>query len=171
MPRHKYHGMPLTAEILRELLTYNPETGVFVRRVTLGKIKAGMVAGSPSSHGYLLISVAGTRYKAHRLAWLYVYGEWPKEDIDHINRVTSDNRICNLREATDHQNLWNMKKPITNSSGYKGVSYHALTGKWRVRFRRDGKEQFIGLFHSKEIAFEVYKEEITRVRGEFVGGI
>ena len=92
----------ITADELRSILHYNPLTGVFTRIRSAHPHRVGVVVGSVS-HGYILIGLLGKRYRAHRLAWLYVYGTWPKHDIDHINRNRSDNRICNLRDVTRQQ--------------------------------------------------------------------
>src|SRR5687768_770720 len=112
----------LTAEKLRELMDYNPDTGVFLYRKRRGRRSAGLEAGSIVK-GYRLISL-GKQYSAHRLAWLYVYGEWPAGDLDHINCVRDDNRIANLREATDSQNNANRTLAPKNSSGFKGVCWN-----------------------------------------------
>jgi hypothetical protein len=100
----------LTAERLRELLDYDPETGRFIWRKdhpTAKHIKAGSVAGTKNGRGYWVIGVAGAKYVAHRLAWLYVTGEWPAHLVDHENGDRLDNRFANLREATDSQNNFN----------------------------------------------------------------
>src|SRR3990167_3120706 len=107
----------ISQQRLKELLSYNPNTGEFTRLVATGIHgcnKAGVVVGCLSDHptqGYILIRVNndGILYRAHRLAWLYVYGFWPPADIDHINGNRSDNRIVNLRSVTRSQNLQNMR--------------------------------------------------------------
>jgi hypothetical protein len=96
--------MTLTAERLREILGYDPETGLFTRLVRTGRIRAGEVAGTAHSRGYRSIVIDGRVYLSHRLAWLYVHGEWPPEQIDHINRNRADNRLVNLRAAKQSQN-------------------------------------------------------------------
>jgi len=115
----------LTAERLREVLRYEPETGVFVWRVRAARrIHVGAVAGniSPSS-GYRFIGVDCRLYGAHRLAWLYMTGEWPKHQVDHVNMDCADNRWANLRDATCSQNTANSCVRINNKSGFKGVSW------------------------------------------------
>lgn len=96
--------MILTAERLRELLTYDPETGEFRWRYTRGCRARGQIAGTVTCLGYLTIAIDGRKYKAHRLAWLHVHGEWPYPEIDHINRIKLDNRLVNLRRATRAEN-------------------------------------------------------------------
>lgn len=150
---------PLTAERLRQLLSYDPETGVFRRRVTqTNRNKVGDVAGTPNDKGYLLIMVDGRRYLAHRLAWFYVYGEWPAGEIDHINRQRSDNRIANLRDATRSLNTQNTGMFSSNTSGKKGVSFHRASGKWQARIGLDGRLIHLGVHATKELAALAYEE-------------
>jgi len=106
----------LTAERLREVVTYDPLTGIFRWRVTRGCAKAGAVAGGPEKKGYLRISIDGRRFKAHRLAWLYVKGCWPVDQIDHENGRNADNRFDNLREANNPLNSANAAIPKTRAS-------------------------------------------------------
>ena len=110
-------------ECLRELLHFNPKSGVFTRRVLpiRNQVRVGDIAGTNYWRGYRAIRVAGRIYKAHRLAWLYVTGEWPKSRLDHINRDPSDNRFCNLREDTRAQNAVNSCVKSTSASGVKGA--------------------------------------------------
>lgn len=108
----------MTQEELHQLLEYNPETGEFFWKSCVSKrIKVGQKAGSICKiHGYELIGIKNKQYRAHRLAWLYVYGKWPNPEIDHINRVKTDNRIANLREADRSMNNLNrgtlVRKPL-----------------------------------------------------------
>jgi hypothetical protein len=147
----------LTKAELVQLITYDPETGIFHWKVNKGvRAKAGMVAGSINSDGYLQIQIDRVLYKCHRLAWLYVHGDWPKNCIDHINRVRTDNRITNLREATKNENMQNIS--AKNPEGIKGVDWHKNTGKWRSRISVDGKSKLLGYFDSKELADTAYRE-------------
>jgi hypothetical protein len=157
----------LTQERLKELLDYDPETGVFTRKVrTTSKIHVGDAAGGLDSKGYLLIRVDGKRYIAHRLAWLYIHGCWPDKDLDHINRIKTDNRIGNLREVTKAQNQWNTSSYKNNTSGYPGVSWHRKDKKWRARISIHGKYMFLGNYATPEAAYVAYmeaKEQIHRI--------
>ena len=112
-------------EALKEILSYDPETGVFTWLLTKGRSKAGAVAGSRHSTGYIIIGALGFLIRAHRMAWAFTTGEWPTEEIDHINGVESDNRMANLRQASHQQNLYNTKMRSTNTSGFKGVTKEA----------------------------------------------
>lgn len=137
----------ISATRVRELLDYDPETGVFTRKVTQGNAKAGATAGYlDKSNGYVTISIDGKKCYAHRLAWLYVYGTWPEAEIDHMNRQRSCNRIGNLRAATHRQNLQNTTQPSNNTSGCKGVSLIKRTGKWEAFIKTYGKKRHLGVF-------------------------
>ena len=121
----------LTAEELRELLRYDPNTGIFRWKVKQRRVSYGVgdVAGSlDSSSGYHRIRIDGRDYRASRLAWLYVYGRWPTDEIDHKNTIRDDDRLANLREATRGQNNYNTKRFSTNTSGLKGVCWRRGTG-------------------------------------------
>ena len=143
-------------------LDYNPLTGIFTWRVKVNsRAKAGAVAGS-QSRGYWVIRVAGKLHGAHRLAWFFVYGEWPKQ-IDHINGIQSDNRIANLRLATNAQNAQNSR--CRNRAGFKGVS--PKKGKWRATIKHDGRSIQIGTFASPEEAHAAYVAASRRLFGEF----
>ncbi len=146
--------MALTAERLKELVQYNPETGVFTRKTDRGGYKAGEVMGATSHRGYMKIGVDMRRYYAHRLAWLYVYGEMPKV-VDHINGNTSDNRLSNLRNVDQAGNLQNMKRMNRkNTSGFTGVS--KKRNKWTAAMSLNDARVYIGTFKTKEEAYAAY---------------
>ncbi len=148
----------LTAEKLRELLHYDPETGVFTRKVTTSSVAMkGEVAGNLASTGYLQLMVARTMYNAHRLAWLYVYGEWPKGQIDHIDRDRVNNRISNLRDATPKQNQQNRSKDHNNTSGHVGVRRHKNRPNWYVQIRHNYELIHLGTFEKLEDAVAARK--------------
>jgi len=156
----------VTLEELRERFDYNPATGLFIRKRRLGRHAAGTVAGAVSAiHGYVFISINKQLYRAHRLAWFYHYGEWPEAGFepDHKNGNRADNRICNLRLATRSQNNGNAKIRSDNSSGFRGVSLHRTTRKWRVSLA----SRHLGLFETKEEAVAVYNAASAEYYGEF----
>lgn len=152
----------LTAERLRDLLHYDTDTGVFRRKVALsGVSKVGDIAGSYREKGYREVGVDGHRYPAHRLAWLYVYGHWPEDQVDHINGLTDDNRISNLREATHTQNSYNKGPTSRNTSGVKGVSWDRKKRKWRAQCTVAGKQYHQGYFKNlvdAESAAKLFRE-------------
>jgi hypothetical protein len=164
----KAKKFPFSPEELRELLDYNPETGVFIRKVqTSNRIKVGEEAGNKHHTGYRMIRFKGGRYLAHRLAWYYVYGVEPKEYLDHINGTRDDNRISNLREATWAENQRNRGKQISNTSAYKGVSFHKRDKKFCARCCADGKRHHLGYYDTAEAAHEAYKTFATKHHGDF----
>ncbi len=146
----------ISAQRLRELLAYDPQTGVFTRLVNRAKFRAGEVAGSYCK-GRLSVRVAGVTYYAHRLAWLYVNGEWPDGYIDHINGDPADNRIANLRVVTMAVNNQNRRSPRKDnrSSGLMGV-YRRNSGNWCSAIRLDGKQYHLGTFASADLAHAAY---------------
>jgi hypothetical protein len=115
----------ITQEKLKEILDYNPDTGIFTWKVSKAKrIKVGSVAGCKNNLGYILIRIDGKIYLAHRLAWLYTHGDFPLNCIDHINQIKDDNRICNLRDVTVSENMQNQSQVLgytKNGSKYKAT--------------------------------------------------
>lgn len=147
----------LTAERLREVLNYDPETGVFTWLIRSANcIQIGDVAGGAVTSGHLMIRVDGVRYSAHRLAWLYVYGYWPTEQTDHVNGIRNDNRIANLREATRYENSQN--RGITKGRGpfSMGTSYRKDLQKWSSHIRVNKKLKSLGHYATQEEAHMAY---------------
>ena len=139
----------LTQAEVKELLKYDPATGVFTWLVprSSNSIKAGTVAGSLMHTGYVQIQIGKARYMGHRLAWLYVYGYFPENSIDHINRRRTDNRIENLREVSNSCNIRNSKPHSNNTSGVKGVCWAKRVQRWQADVKVNGRK--IGLGRSK----------------------
>lgn len=158
----------LTANRLRELLDYEPETGVLTWRVLRSNIHKGSIAGfAHRAIGYRVIRIDGQKYLAHRLAWLHVTGRWPEGDIDHSNRDGFDNRFANLREASRSQNAGNQKRRVTNRSGFKGVARIAGREKWQGKICVRGKQIYLGLFDTPEAAHAAYCAAAEKHFGEF----
>ena len=153
----------LSAERLREVLKYAPETGLFYWRVTRGGAIAEMEAGN-RNNGYCRIEIDGIQYYAHRLAWLYVHGEHPAEEIDHRNGNPCDNRIENLRPCSRAQNARNISRK-RNSSGFKGVC--RCGRKWTAQIAVNGRKIYLGLFSSPQKAAEAYDKAARLHHGEF----
>jgi hypothetical protein len=148
----------LTPARLRELLTYDPASGLFRRaQVVKGsRWMVGEVAGYESRNGYVVIQIDGKNYAAHRLAWLYVHGAWPPCDIDHRNGVRSDNRIDNLRLATRSQNNQNQRAAKSNNHlGLLGVST-TKEGRFKARIQVEGTQVRLGIFDTPEEAHAAY---------------
>ena len=149
----------INQEQLKELLHYDPETGVFKWKIAIShRIKVGDVAGSTNSTGYVHIKIRQKRYKAHRLAWLYNYGKFPEDQIDHINGLRDDNRIINLRAVTRTENARNQFIPTNNTSGHIGVSWYTERNKWIVRVQGIGYGSFECKLDAIARVKEVYKE-------------
>lgn len=148
----------ITQKRLKELLHYCPDTGVFTRRV---RTSNSVVVGGEAGHvckrsGYRLISVDDVLHRAHRLAWLYVFGSFPDNQLDHISRNRSDNRLANLREATNAQNCQNTRLRKDNTSRAKGVHWYKARRKWQVYINLNGKRSFLGYFSEKAEAIAAY---------------
>lgn len=139
----------ITQSRLKELLNYDPSSGLFTWIKPKGsRAKVGDIAGS-NICGYLSMRIDTSRHYIHRLAWLYLYGEFPLDQIDHINGDRSDNRIANLRCVDDSENKKNMKRPKNNTSGVSGVCWHKHASKWWSRISADGIVISLGLFSDK----------------------
>lgn len=148
----------LTAEKLRELLHYDPDTGKLTWKVrAANRVQIGDTAGSKNSQGYLQVTMQNRKLKAHRLVWLHVYGEWPKGQIDHINQDKTDNRLANLRDVTQKQNLQNKGKYQVNTSGHTGVHWHKRLGKWQSAIAHHRKIIHLGYFTNIEDAVAARK--------------
>ena len=121
----------------------------------------------PAPRGYVVISLGRESYKAHRLAWLVTYGEWPDEDIDHVDRDKSNNKIVNLRKASRSMNCANVGLRSHNTSGYRGVSFNAQWGRWFAQIIVGGEKRFLGYFESAEKASEAYVLAAKEAFGEY----
>lgn len=143
--------MLVTSEQLRACLEYHPDSGLFTRHFDSGTAKAGDTAGWKEKHGYTKISVLGRKYYAHRLAWLYMTGEWPV-GVDHINGVRDDNRWCNLREADQSLNMHNARKRTGTTSKHVGVNRHSDGRHFVAEITVGGKRHYLGCFKSEEDA-------------------
>lgn len=145
----------LTADRLREVLAYNHETGGFTWRIKVSGRTVGEIAGGVDERGYVRIVVDGHRYKAHRLAWLYVHGKWPEGVIDHINCDFSDNRISNIRDIPQAANTQNRRKAHKNNrQGLIGA--HRDKTRFRSSIHVGGRQIFLGMFDTAEDAHHAY---------------
>jgi len=137
----------LTQERLKEVLDYCELTGIFTRKITVSSnAMVGAVAGCTRPDGYLVISIDGRSYRAHRLAWLYMKGAFPEEVIDHENHMRSDNRKANLKAVSRQDNNKNLDKRKNNKSGFTGVSWNKGKNKWGAYIQINYKRTHLGLF-------------------------
>lgn len=149
----------LTQSELKKNLHF--ERGVFYRK------SRNKNTGSLDKDGYLIVKINKVNYKAHRLAWLYVYGEFPNSNLDHINGIRTDNRIENLRVCSDLENARNTGLRSDNTSGYKGVSYFKETNKWRAYGSLNGKIIHLGFYNLVDDAAKAYDKFAQENYGEF----
>ena len=163
----------LSAEYLRSILDYDPESGVFVwkhradRNVQWNTRWPGQMAGRVAGDGYRQIQINGKLCMASRLAFLYVHGFHPPAEIDHKNRIRDDNRIANLRPAERWQNQVNKGTPGTNTSGFQGIVRHKQSGKWQAQIRYNGRRHYLGLFTDLADACTTYCDAARVLHGDF----
>lgn len=164
-------GTDLTAQKVRELLEYNPDTGVFKWRRTAKGRRLDLSPGTVNDSGYLMITIGWRRWRAHRLAWLYMHSVWPSNQIDHINGNRLDNRLCNLREVDYVLNGQNKKKGTArNKSGFLGVDFRPqfVERKWRATIFYNGKQKHIGMYQTPEEASRAYLEAKRKLHAGYV---
>ena len=163
----------ITQAELLEALDYEPETGKFRWRHRADRSRywntryAGKVTGCIGSGDYLRIRFNGRLYAAHRFAWLYQTGEWPRHEIDHVNGDRRDNRFANLREATHAQNNTNVGKRSDNTSGEKGVSWNKRDRRWVAYIDKDSRRIPLGCFINFNDAVQVRRDAVDFLHGEF----
>ena len=156
----------LTHDRLKELLIYRRGSGLFFWRKDHGGHKAGEQAGGARSDGYVRIGIEGRRYYAHRLAWFYVRGEWPPAEIDHRRGAPGRNSFSAIRLADRSQNASNTRKRADNTSGFKGVSFHRASGRWRAEVQARGKRVTVYAGTAKEAA-AARRRMACEMHGEF----
>lgn len=149
-------GVKLTQERLKEVLDYDPETGVFRWKYTEGRAIRGAEAGTIASNGYRVISINNKKHKAHRLAWMFLYRNFPISQIDHINQDRADNRIHNLRSVSALENGRNQKIRTNNSSGFNGVTWNKRDNIWTSGIRINNVRKNLGSY--------VYKKDAISAR-------
>ena len=166
--------MPLTLETILALLHYDSTTGILRwkakrgRGQGRGKVNPGDIAGTINAQGYVAINIAGHVTLAHRLAWAIAHQLWPVPfQLDHINMNRTDNRISNLRPATNAQNMRNRKAQKNSSTGVKGVYVHKRSGKFIASIACDGRTMYLGLFSTVREAKAAYDAAAERLHGPF----
>jgi hypothetical protein len=161
----------ITQSFLRQRYDYDPATGELRYKVNRVRMRIGDAAGKVDKDGYRIIVIDSKGYRAHRLVWVWHYGETPRA-LDHINRNKLDNRIENLRECTDAQNARNTGLHSHNTSGYKGVYYEHDRGKWRARARYtnhkgDRKRVDLGRHDTPDLAAVAYNLHLMTHHPDF----
>lgn len=157
----------MDTEDIKQVVGYDPETGVIFWLVSRKKSQAGEEAGHIHKSGYRHIEIFGRHYAAHRLAWFLHYGVNPKHQIDHINKNKSDNRMCNLREATNGQNRSNTRS--SSKHGLKGVCFKPWLKEkpWEARITKNKKVIYLGCYKTKEEAHSAYCDAARIYHGDF----
>ena len=153
----------LTLEKLKSILNYNKETGIFNWKISMKGTCQGTIAGNTRPDKYQRIVIDGKYYYSHRLAWMYVYGNFPETNIDHINRNPNDNRIKNLRLATTKQNLENTSISKKNKTGFKGVCWDKQKNKFRASITHNKKLIHIGFFANAKDASVAYDKKASEI--------
>jgi hypothetical protein len=153
--------LTLDKKRLKEVVRYDKKTGLFYWKVSTGKASRGGIAGHTDSHGYTKISIDGIKYFAHRLAWFYVHGVWPLQNIDHIDRCKSNNKLSNLRDVSQSLNGLNGPLRVNNRSGYTGVSYDPRRRNWVAYVTRGRQKKHLGTFETCHQAGAARAEYVT----------
>jgi hypothetical protein len=162
--RFKRRELPIAR--LRELLSYDPQTGELRWLVDhKNKTRPNGIAGYIRHDGYRTVGLDGGDIKAHRIAWALYYGGWPEHRIDHINRNPSDNRIANLRQVTHGQNIANTQSKIPGRT--KGVYWHKQRQCWQSNITISGKKKHLGVFKTAAEAAAAFERASREIYGEF----
>ena len=156
----------ITQEFLKEHLEYH-DGHLWWIKPRARSIKVGQQFGTNNTNGYRQGKLKSKGHKEHRLIWLYHYGEWPKEHIDHINGIRDDNRIENLRECTIQQNQFNKKSLVGSTSQYKGVSWHKGNKKGMAQYWYKSKRVYLGYYETEEEAAEAYRKATEHLHKEY----
>lgn len=168
-PISRVTGKPITPQRVRELLDYDPVTGIFRWRAgaSYGDRRLGQIAGSKGTRRQQ-IRLEGRLISSHRIAWAYMTGRWPDREIDHRDGNGANNAFANLRECSRSENTRNTRiDRANNHAGHRGVSYRADNGKWRARIGVNGVKMTIGVFATKEEAVAAWRAAAIKYHGEF----
>lgn len=166
--------LELDIDYIRSILMYNGENGTLWWKVrgdvpdrVNTRLAGKMAFTSVNDKGYLHGGIHGKSFAAHRVCWAIHYGIWPSNHIDHINGIRNDNRIINLRDATNSQNLMNRGKQVNNKSGYKGVYFRKDRNKWQANIHINGRCMYLGRFDTADKAHDAYCKAANNIHGEF----
>lgn len=153
----------VTQARVKQLLHYDPETGIFRYKQKRGRERVGDVAGTVTSDGYVAITIDRMTFQAHRLAFLYMTGAFPKDCVDHVDRRRDNNSWANLRPATAQENRQNQARRADNTSGYPGVTWDQSKQRWMARIYHEGKDYFLGRFRTAAEAFKAYSSAKAKI--------
>jgi hypothetical protein len=157
----------VTHEELKKFFSYDHNSGKFYRLVRMGRVRPGLVESVPAFNGYLYLGIGGKKYLHHRLAWFYVHGYWPSDEVDHIDGDKTNNAISNLRCASRAENEVNKGLKKSNTSGIKGVRWEKHTQKWYAFITVNAKMMSLGRYDSVADAVEARERVAKRIHGEF----
>lgn len=157
----------MTQDELKRQLYYDLITGKFIWLNPRQKALKGKPAGYITDTGYVVIHIGGERHRAHRLAWFYMTGKWPRRIVDHANNIRHNNAWFNLRLANNSQNRCNKVKAANNTSGFKGVSWHRYHQKYAATITHKGKKQHLGYYTCPEKAHKAYRKAAKKLHGKF----
>ena len=158
----------ITYKELIDILDYNPDSGIFTWKTTRSsRAIKGSMAGTLTADGYISININRNIYRAHRLAWLYCFQEWPTNFLDHINGIKHDNSLNNLREVTKAENSYNIKGHKDSTTKVKGVYFNKLNNNYRAQIRYNGKTLSLGSFKTVEEASTAYINKAIELHGQF----
>jgi hypothetical protein len=166
-PHPNNHRNDLTAEFVRAIFKYVPETGDLIWISGYKNNRIGKIAGQIFDNGYRYIQINKKWYLAHRIVYLHQTGHWPPHELDHTFGNKLDNRFEKLRPCTDSQNTHNRKKQKNNTSGFKGVSFHKKSKKWRAQIMIDRKHHSLGLFNNPKEAHRAYCDAALALYKDF----
>lgn len=168
--KRRFAELPSQARI-KELLRYDPNTGLFTWAQSRGPNIAGTQAGWVHKTGYIYIGIDGKAYKAHRVAWVFVHGDAPQGLLDHVDRNPQNNRIANLREVSEHQSNQNKRLYKNNRAGVKGIGWQANARKWRVRIQANGHVHHLGTYETFDAAVKAREAGEQRLHTLQKGGL
>lgn len=165
---HKNAHTDLTADEVRQIVSYEPTAGILRWKIASGKAKIGAVAGFSQANGRIKIGIRGNEYMAHRIIWLIMTGEWPEYEIDHEDEDQSNNRWNNLRHATPSQNHRNRGAQKNNTTGFKGVAWDKKRQCFIAGVKHRGvRHNCRGRFETAEEAYEAAKALAAKLHGEW----